>query len=267
MNIQKEQPNDVSRIGKTIAVMSGKGGVGKSSVTALLALSLRNQGYRVGILDADVTGPSIPRLFGMNHDQASGTETGVNPITSRTGIQVMSVNVVLDNPEDPVVWRGPVISGTVKQFYTQVNWGDLDYLLIDMPPGTGDVPLTVMQSIELHGVVTVTSPQDLVSMIVGKSVRMANMLNIPMLGVVENMSWFKCDNCDKQHFIFGESKLAEIADDWNVPVIGRLPMDPMFASLCDEGRIERYPDQAGQDFTAFCETAMPILLKNESATA
>lgn len=240
MNIEKERTNDVTHIGNVIAIMSGKGGVGKSSVTSLMATALRNKGYSVGILDGDITGPSIPKVFGINKQRATGTTTAVNPVETTTGIKVMSINLMMDDEESPVVWRGPVISNTVKQFYTDVNWGKLDYLLIDLPPGTGDVPLTIMQSFELDGIVIVSSPQDLVKLIVKKSINMAGMLGVPILGLVENMSYLKCPDCDKKIHIFGQSKVPEAAKESNLEIISQIPIDPNFVTLCDEGRVELY---------------------------
>lgn len=240
MNIEKERTNDVTHIKNVIAIMSGKGGVGKSSVTSLMATALRNKGYAVGILDGDITGPSIPKVFGINKQRATGTETAVNPVVTATGIKVMSINLMVDDEESPVVWRGPVISNTVKQFYTDVNWGNLDYLLIDLPPGTGDVPLTIMQSFEIDGIVIVSSPQDLVKLIVKKSINMAGMLGTPILGLVENMSYFMCPDCDKKIHIFGESKVPQAAKETNLKIISQIPIDPNFVSLCDEGRVELY---------------------------
>ena len=240
MNIEKERTNDVTHIKNVIAIMSGKGGVGKSSVTSLMATALRNKGYAVGILDGDITGPSIPKVFGINKQRATGTETAVNPVETATGIKVMSINLMVDDEESPVVWRGPVISNTVKQFYTDVNWGNLDYLLIDLPPGTGDVPLTIMQSFEIDGIVVVSSPQDLVKLIVKKSINMASMLGTPILGLVENMSYFMCPDCDKKIHLFGESRVPQVAEETNLEIISQIPIDPDFVTLCDEGRVELY---------------------------
>ncbi|SHK03029.1 Chromosome partitioning ATPase, Mrp family, contains Fe-S cluster [Caminicella sporogenes DSM 14501] len=240
MNFTKEKPNELSNIKKIVAVMSGKGGVGKSSVTSLLAISLRDKGYNVGILDADITGPSIPKIFGINGKRATGNDKGLNPVVTTSGIKVISLNLLVEQEDDPVVWRGPIISGTVKQFFTDVNWGDIDYLLIDLPPGTGDVPLTIMQSLPLDGIVIVSSPQDLVKLIVKKSVNMAKMMNVPILGIVENMSYFECPDCGKKINIFGKSKIEEVSKEMNIDVIAKLPIDQEFVELCDEGRIELY---------------------------
>ncbi len=237
------QPNPKSNVKKVIAVVSGKGGVGKSTVSAMLAVAMAREGKRVGILDADITGPSAPTAFGVTECQGANEE-GLYPAISRTGIQVMSINLLLDNPADPVVWRGPVIAGAVKQFWTDVIWEDMDYLFVDMPPGTGDVPLTVFQSLPVDGVVIVTSPQDLVSMIVSKAVRMANMMHIPVLGLVENYSYLKCPDCGKEIKVFGESHLEEIASAMHLPVLAKLPIDPAVAEAFDNGLMETVDTQA-----------------------
>ncbi|MBQ1489197.1 MAG: Mrp/NBP35 family ATP-binding protein [Lachnospiraceae bacterium] len=234
-----EAPNALSDIKKVIAVVSGKGGVGKSLVTSLLAVSMQREGKKVGIMDADITGPSIPKIFGV-HEKATGNEAGIYPVRSKMDIDIMSVNLLLENETDPVVWRGPVIAGTVKQFWTEVVWSDKDYLFIDMPPGTGDVPLTVFQSIPVNGIVIVTSPQELVSMIVEKAVKMANMMNIPVLGIVENMSYFECPNCHEKHSIYGESNIEEIAKKYDITNIAKLPVNPKLAAACDKGMIELF---------------------------
>ncbi len=240
MNFEKEKTNDLTDIKKVIGIMSGKGGVGKSSVTSLMATSLQNKGYKVGILDADITGPSIPKVFGINGKRADSDGVHMYPVSTTTGIKVMSINLLIEKEDSPIVWRGPAIANGVKQFYTDTAWGELDYLLIDLPPGTGDVPLTIMQSLPLDGIVVVTSPQDLVSLIVTKSINMAKMMEIPILGIVENMSYFECPDCNKKINIFGESKLEEIVKDMNIDILAKLPIDPQFVSLCDEGRIELY---------------------------
>ena len=231
------KPHEDSNIGKVIGVVSGKGGVGKSLVTSMLAVAMERKGYRVGILDADVTGPSIPKAFGIL-GKAVGSEMGILPIPSKKGINIISINLLLQHDTDPVVWRGPIIAGTVKQFWTDVVWGDLDYLFIDMPPGTGDVPLTVFQSIPVDGIVIVTSPQDLVSMIVSKAVKMAEMMNIPVLGLVENMAWFQCPDCHSKHYLFGKSHVADIADKHGLTILASVPIDPAISQACDEGAIE-----------------------------
>jgi len=222
-----EAPHELSSVKKVIAVVSGKGGVGKSLVTSLLATIMQRAGFHSAVLDADITGPSIPRLF-------------VYPVKTKTGIDVMSINLLLENPEDPVVWRGPIIAGTVKQFWTQVIWKDVDFMFVDMPPGTGDVPLTVFQSLPIDGIIVVTSPQELVSMIVGKAVRMAGMMNIPVLGIVENMSYFECPDCHKQHKIYGESHVEDIAKEYGILNIAKLPINPKLAAACDAGLIELF---------------------------
>ncbi|QOX63915.1 Mrp/NBP35 family ATP-binding protein [Anoxybacterium hadale] len=232
-----EQPHECSHIGKVIAVVSGKGGVGKSLVTSMLAVSMNRLGYRTAVLDADITGPSVPKEFGIK-EKAAATELGIMPVTTKTGIDIMSVNLILENETDPVIWRGPIISGMVKQFWTDVMWGDVDYLFIDMPPGTGDVPLTVFQSLPVDGIIIVTSPQELVSMIVSKAVKMAAMMNIPVLGLVENMSYLECPDCQNQIPIFGKSNLEEIAKTHGIKLIAKLPLNPALAELCDTGRIE-----------------------------
>lgn len=236
--VPKDAPNKNSNIGHIIAVMSGKGGVGKSLVTSMLAVHLSRKGYRVGILDADITGPSIPKAFGM-HDGVEGDGEGnMLPPMTATGIKILSVNLMLDDETHPVVWRGSIISGTVRQFWTDAAWGDLDYLLIDCPPGTGDVPLTVFQSIPIDGCVIVSSPQDLVSMIVKKAANMADMMKVPVLGLVENMSYIKCPDCGKEIKIFGESHIEEIAGEFGYDLLARVPIDPEVASYIDKGWIE-----------------------------
>lgn len=230
-------PNDMSHVKKVIGVVSGKGGVGKSLVTSLLAAGMQKAGYRSAVLDADITGPSIPRIFGIE-GKAKGSEYGILPMVGKAGVSVMSINLLLENDTDPVIWRGPVIAGTVKQFWSDVVWDDIDYMFVDMPPGTGDVPLTVFQSLPVDGIVVVTSPQELVSMIVGKAVKMAQMMNIPIYGVVENMSYILCDDCGKKIPVFGESHLEEIAKSYGLEVLGQIPMDPSIAVACDKGAIE-----------------------------
>ena len=231
------QPNPKSNVKKVIAVVSGKGGVGKSTVTAMLAVAAARAGKRVGVLDADITGPSAPTAFGVTECQGAN-EDGLYPALSRGGIQIMSINLLLDNPDDPVVWRGPVIAGAVKQFWTDVIWEDVDYLFVDMPPGTGDVPLTVFQSLPVDGIIIVTSPQDLVSMIVSKAVKMANMMHIPVLGFVENYAYLQCPDCGKRIEVFGKSHLDKVAADFGLPVLARLPIDPAIAENYDNGLME-----------------------------
>lgn len=235
--IAKEPMNKASNVKKVIGVVSGKGGVGKSFVTSSLACAMNKAGYKVGIMDADITGPSIPKVFGV-HGQVYGTEDGMVPMAAENGIKIMSVNLLLDNEEDPVIWRGPVIAGVVKQFWNETVWGDIDYLFVDMPPGTGDVPLTVFQSLPVAGIVVVTSPQELVSMIVEKAVNMADMMDIPVLGIVENMSYFECPDCGKKHEIFGKSHIDEIAAQHDIKAVAKLPINPEAASKVDGGFAE-----------------------------
>jgi len=234
-----EKLNDLSSVKKVIAVVSGKGGVGKSLVTSAMAVELNRRGHKTAILDADITGPSIPKAFGIT-ERAKGNEFGIIPETTRTGIDIMSVNLLLENTTDPVVWRGPVISGTVKQFWSEVIWKDVDYMFVDMPPGTGDVPLTVFQSIPLDGIIVVTSPQELVSMIVSKAVKMAELMNVPILGLVENMSYFKCPDCGKEHKIFGDSHIDKIAEEYGTRVLAKVPIDPDLAKSVDTGTVELF---------------------------
>ena len=232
-----EKLNEHSKIKKVIGIISGKGGVGKSLVTSMLAVIMNRRGYNTAILDADVTGPSIPKAFGIK-EKATGNELGMLPIKSKTGIDIMSVNLLLENETDPVIWRGPIIANTVKQFWTDVIWEDVDYMFIDMPPGTGDVPLTVFQSIAVDGIIVVTSPQELVSMIVTKAVNMAKMMNIPIIGLVENMAYFKCPDCGNEYKIFGDSNIEKIAKKLNLKVLAKLPIKPEIAAACDNGTIE-----------------------------
>lgn len=232
-----EKPMDSTHVGKVIGVVSGKGGVGKSSVTSQLAVKLAREGYKVGILDADITGPSIPAMFGIKN-KAQGDDKGIIPIETKTGIKIISMNLLLEDDGDPVVWRGPIIGGAVKQFWTDVYWGDLDYMLVDMPPGTGDVALTVFQSLPVDGIIIVATPQSLVSLIVEKAVRMANLMNVPVLGMVENMSYFKCPDCGKEHSIFGNSNALGISIKYGIDAFSRLPVEPKLAMACDDGRIE-----------------------------
>ena len=229
--------NPNSNVKKVIAVMSGKGGVGKSLVTACLAAAVQRGGKQAAILDADVTGPSIPKAFGV-HVRAMGDDNGILPVHTPSGLKMMSLNLLMENETDPVVWRGALIAGTVKQFWTDVQWGDVDYMFVDMPPGTGDVPLTVFQSLPVDGIIVVTSPQELVSMIVEKAVKMAEMMNVPILGLIENYSYFRCPDCGQKHEIFGESHINEIASSHGLKVLARLPMDPALAKACDAGQIE-----------------------------
>lgn len=233
-------PHPLSRVKKIIAVMSGKGGVGKSSVTASLASAMSSLGYRVGVLDGDITGPSIPQAFGI-HSRAAGNDRGLLPEYSSGGVAVMSLNLLLEQESDPVVWRGAMLGTAVKQFWTDVIWGDLDYLFVDMPPGTGDVPMTVFQSLPVDGIIVVTSPQDLVSMIVTKAIKMANLMNKQVLGLVENYSYFTCSDCGKIHHIFGESQIDHIAAEHNLKVLAQIPIDSNVATAMDQGTIESLP--------------------------
>lgn len=234
-----ERPHEMSSIKKVIGIVSGKGGVGKSLVTSMMAVTMSRRGHHSAILDADITGPSIPKAFGIK-EKASGSELGLFPVKSKSGIDIMSINLLLDNDTDPVVWRGPIIAGTVKQFWTDVIWHDVDFMFIDMPPGTGDVPLTVFQSISVDGIIVVTSPQELVSMIVSKAVKMAEMMNVPIIGLVENMSYFKCPDNGKNYKIFGESHIEDIAKEHNLKVLAKIPIDPKVSAACDRGMIELF---------------------------
>ena len=237
-----EPMNEYSKVKRVIGVVSGKGGVGKSFVTSYLSVLMNRKGYNTAILDADVTGPSIPKAFGMK-EMVQANELGIIPAVTKSGIEMISVNLLLDAEDTPVIWRGPVIAGTVKQFWSQVLWGDVDYMFVDMPPGTGDVPLTVFQNLKVDGIIVVTTPQDLVGLIVSKAIKMAEMMNIPVLGLVENFSYFECPDCGKQHSIFGESRTEEIAAKFGLPVLAKLPIDPRTASLADKGAIELADDK------------------------
>ena len=231
--------NERSKVKKVIAVVSGKGGVGKSTVTAMLAAAVQRRGARAAILDADITGPSIPKAFGV--DECAGTdESGLYPAVSKTGVQIMSINLLLDNASDPVLWRGPIIAGAVKQFWTDVIWNDVDYMFVDMPPGTGDVALNVFQSLPVDGVIIVASPQELVTMVVEKAVKMAQMMNIPIVGLVENMSYLQCPDCGKKLYLFGEGKTEDASARYGVPLLAKMPIDPALAKLVDEGNIEDF---------------------------
>ncbi len=245
-----EAANPMSEVKKIIAVVSGKGGVGKSLVTSMLAVNSARNNFKTAILDADITGPSIPKIFGTK-GEVTGSEYGMFPLTTKTGIRIMSINLLLEDESQPVVWRGPVIAGTVKQFWTDVCWGDVDYMYVDMPPGTGDVPLTVFQSLPIDGIIVVTSPQDLVSMIVDKAVNMAKLMNIPILGLVENYSYFECPDCKSRHSVYGESHIDEIAAKHGLKVLAKLPIDPKLAALCDRGMLElmenNYLDEAFEE--------------------
>ena len=237
---------------KVIAVVSGKGGVGKSLVTSMLAAEMQRRGYQSAVLDADITGPSIPKSFGITQ-HATGTSKYLLPVTTHTGLQLMSINLILDNETQPVVWRGPVIAGAVTQFWTDVLWEDVDYMFVDMPPGTGDVPLTVFQSLPVDGIVIVTTPQDLVGMIVAKAVNMAAMMNKPVIGIVENMSYFQCPDCGKRHEIFGASQVEELAKTYQIPYFARLPMDPVVATMVDAGEVESVNADALSAITDYIE--------------
>lgn len=234
-----EPLNAQSSVKKVIGVVSGKGGVGKSLVTGMLATLFSRKGYKTAVMDADITGPSIPKMFGVG-GRAKGTQEGILPAISRNKIEIMSVNLLLENPSDPVIWRGPVIAGVVKQFWTDVIWKDVDYLFVDMPPGTGDVPLTVFQTIPVNGIVIVTSPQELVSMIVEKAVKMAKMMNIPIIGIIENMSYLECPDCKKKIEVFGKSNIDKVAMEYGIPVLARIPICPDLASVCDKGVVELF---------------------------
>lgn len=236
--IEKEPMNAYSNVKKVIGVVSGKGGVGKSFVTASLACAMQKAGFKAGIMDADITGPSIPKMFGL-HGQVFGSEQGMVPMDAENGMKVMSINLLLEDEEAPVIWRGPVIAGVVKQFWNETVWGDVDYLFVDMPPGTGDVPLTVFQSLPVDGIIIVTSPQELVQMIVKKAYNMAEMMHIPVLGVVENFSFLKCPDCGKEIKVFGESHIETVAEELNLPVFGKMPLDPSYAEKADAGNFAK----------------------------
>ncbi len=252
-----KKPHELSDIKRVIGVVSGKGGVGKSMVTAMSAVIFNRRGYKTAIMDADVTGPSIPRMFGVK-ERAQGSETGLLPVKSKTGIEIMSVNLLLENESDPVVWRGPVIGGVVQQFWTDVIWNDVDYMFVDMPPGTGDVPLTVFQSIPVDGIIVVASPQELVSMIVEKAVKMANMMHVPVLGVVENMSYVECPDCKKKIYLYGESNTEKICKDFSLPLLAQIPVDTALAKQSDRGLIELFEG----DYLEDAATAIETLMKN-----
>ncbi|MDL2238197.1 Mrp/NBP35 family ATP-binding protein [Christensenellaceae bacterium OttesenSCG-928-K19] len=241
-----EKPHELSSIKRVIGVVSGKGGVGKSLVTSMLAVAAQRRGNRVAILDADITGPSIPQAFGIK-EKASGNEMGMFPVKSKNGISIMSVNLLLENETDPVIWRGPILAGTVKQFWTDVIWNDVDCMFVDLPPGTGDVPLTVFQSIPLDGIVIVTTPQELVGMIVDKAVTMANMMKIPVLAVIENMSGFKCPGCGEIHNIFGESRIEAVAAKHGIETVSRILINPKLAAAVDSGEIESFEEEVIND--------------------
>lgn len=243
----KKKPHDLSTVKKVIAVVSGKGGVGKSMTSAMLAVSAQRRGYNAALMDADITGPSIPKMFGI-HDRAMGSDKGILPVDSKYGVQVMSMNVLLEHEDEPVVWRGSLISGTVLQFWTDVIWEAVDIMFIDMPPGTGDVPLTIFQSLPLDGIIIVTTPQDLVGMIVQKAVNMAKMMNIPILGIVENMSYITCPDCGRKINIFGDSKADALALEFGIPAVAKVPVDSELTNLADSGKIEEIENNYLQDF-------------------
>ena len=242
---------------KVIAVVSGKGGVGKSLVTCLMASEMQRRGFSCAVLDADITGPSVPKSFGV-HEHCMGTDEYLFPVTTRTGIQLMSMNLLLENETEPVVWRGPVIAGAVTQFWTDVLWRDVDYMFVDMPPGTGDVPLTVFQSLPIDGVVIVTTPQDLVSMIVSKAVNMAEMMNVPVLGIVENMSYYVCPDCGKKHEIFGRSQAESVAEAFEIPHVAKLPIDPAITAMVDAGEVERVSGEYVKGLADSFEAELPV---------
>lgn len=255
---QKEKTHEGTHVKKVIGIVSGKGGVGKSLVTSMMAVTAKRRGHSVAVMDADITGPSIGRVFGVKQQAMATKQGGIIPVMSKTGIELMSTNFLLPEETDPVVWRGSIISGAVKQFWTDVMWGDVDYMFIDMPPGTGDVPLTVFQSLPVDGIIIVTSPQELVSMIVEKAVNMANIMNIPILGIVENMSYFKCPDCGKEHKIYGESHIEEIAKKNNLEVLAKLPIDPSLAKLVDAGEVENFSGDFMDNVAKKVETACKI---------
>ena len=254
----QEPMNQYSDVKNVIAVISGKGGVGKSLITSLMACELHGRGVNAAILDADITGPSIPKVFGLDDERAEGSESGILPKLSGTGIEMMSVNLLLEDTGAPVIWRGPVIAGVVKQFWSEVCWGDVDYMFVDMPPGTGDVPLTVFQSLPIDGVIIVTSPQELVGMIVEKAVRMAEMMKVPVLGIVENMSYYECPDCGTRHSIFGESHVEEIAKRHGIKNVARIPINPAIAATCDAGMIEFYETPWLDDFAEGIKNELPV---------
>ncbi len=246
--------NKLSDVKKVIGVVSGKGGVGKSLVTSLLSVTMQRRGFQTAILDADITGPSIPKCFGI-HGRATGSEDGIFPAQTKSGIELMSINLLLEDETAPVVWRGPVLAGVLKQFWSDVIWNEVDYMFVDMPPGTGDVPLTVFQSLPVDGIIIVTSPQELVSMIVSKAVEMAKLMNIPVLGLVENYSYVKCPCCGEKYSLFGESHIDEVAAKYDLPVLGKIPMEPQLASLCDRGVVELFEGDWLDAAADVCEKA------------
>lgn len=250
-----KKPHRLSKIKRVIGIVSGKGGVGKSMVTALTAVSFNRKGYKTAIMDADILGPSIPKMFGVK-DKAQGSEQGLLPVKTKNGTKLMSINLLLQNDTDPVVWRGPVVGGVVTQFWTDVIWEDVDYMFVDMPPGTGDVPLTVFQSIKVDGIIIVTTPQELVSMIVEKAVKMANMMNIPILGIVENMSYIECPTCKEKIYLYGESKIESVLEKYHLPLLARIPVTVDLASKSDKGQIEDYEGNYMADAVTVIETVL-----------
>ncbi len=263
-DLSKLAQNDVSSIKHVIGVVSGKGGVGKSLVSSLIACDAARRGLKVGIMDADITGPSIPHMFGFDNEGVTALNNLILPARADNDVEMISVNLMLPNNDDPVIWRGPVIAACVRQFWNEVAWGDLDVLVVDMPPGTGDVALTVFQSIPVDGVVIVATPQDLVAMIVGKAVNMAKMMDVPVLGLIENMSYFVCPECGAKSNIFGESHIEETAEKYDTEVLARLPIDPSFAKLCDEGRVMDIPDQ-GIDIEKLLDRAAAVKIASSLA--
>ena len=261
-----EKPHEMSRIENVIGIVSGKGGVGKSLVAALLACASQRRGYRTAILDADITGPSVPKAFGIA-ERMAGSPFGITPVQTRTGVSAASINLLMEDPTQPVVWRGPVISGAVKQFWKDVIWSDVDFMFVDMPPGTGDVPLTVFQSIPIKGIVVVATPQDLVSLIVTKAIRMAEMMKIPVLALVENMSYYKCPHCGEELSIFGKSKLDEIAKEHGIEKVFRLPIDPAVAAACDAGKIEDVPSSEMDEAFACILERLSAMEKSSGASS
>ncbi len=253
----RAQANPQSHVKRVIGVVSGKGGVGKSLITSLSAVMLQRKGYKTGVLDADMTGPSIPLGFGI-HTRAQANAFGILPSMSEKGIGVMSVNLFLDEETEPVIWRGAIVANTVKQFWTDVVWGDVDYLFVDMPPGTGDVPLTIFQSLPVDGIIVVASPQELVGMIVTKAVRMAQMMDVPILGIVENMSWFQCDKCGEKHYIYGKGRLEEAAAKYGLKILARLPIRPDVAAAVDAGKVEEVDFPEMEEVAAGIEEALPV---------
>lgn len=258
VDFEEARPVEVNQVRHPIAIMSGKGGVGKSLVAALMGVAMAREGKAVGILDADVTGPSVPRMFGLKQRPA-GSESGLMPVVSQSGVEIMSINLLLPNEDDAVIWRGPIISRSIQQFWEDVLWGKLDYLIVDMPPGTSDIPLTVMQSIPLTGVIIAFTPQELTAMVVRKAVKMAGQMNVPVLGVVENMSYFLVPETGTRIEIFGPSKAGEMAKSIGAPVLGKLPLDPELARLCDRGEVEKYQSDAFTEFGEACVRVLSLL--------